>query len=1385
MLLTSLVLVPIIGILSIVINNKLSINNMKYIALTSSIINLFISLIIFILFDFSTNQFQFVQEYHNISYFDFYLGIDGLSIYFVLLTTIIIPISLLSNWKSIKNHVKSYIIIILLLESLLLLVFLVLDILLFYIFFESILPPLFILIGIFGSDNKIKASFYLFLYTLLGSLFLLLSILAMSSIMSATDFDTLFKKNFIYLTQVFLFYGIFIAFAVKTPTIFLNTWLLKAHVESPLGGSIILAAIVLKLSLYGILRLILPILPKAFMVYTYIIFLIGIITIIYASISTLRTIDVKELIAYSSVSHAAVYLIGIFSNSIQGVEGSITLGLGHGLVSPGLFIVAGGVLYDRFHTRLISFYKGMAQKLPLLALLFFILCLANCGAPLTLNFVGEFLSLYGVFERSSMLGVFASSSIVFSAAYTIYMYQRICFGGRYRLANEIAEDKIEEKEDNEEEYNFTSIVIHGEAYAIAMPKKPKIKEIQYPDLNHRESYVLITLCLLTILFGITPSSILDGLHYDTSSLIYFSYENANLAGFFSPIFIKSTSRVRTLQTLKGLMLVYCCVSYRCIEYIGSSITEYTVSRDWGLYHQGNASPQMEALVELHNNIMYYLVAILFAVGWIQAATYLNHNRADFIPFFVLFIKNPVYIITLFMGITQYIVVNFSYLNWGYDKAIVLLLLLFSAIYYIGLLIEALKYRDYIKVYSYLYAILCVYLIILSLSPENIICLKDSTLKGSSLVFDHVRYYHIVSWYLGLSMFSIGLYRSNTNKIGIVDNIIGIFNTIKKTPLKLVIFILGLFAISLLYNLLGFSVITKDYWTFLITIISKILIIKLTVSLILGILTKDEKVFYNNISFSSLFILSLIPTTLIYYFLVLPNLLVFKLYILHHIYKAVPLEILSNIDIRTFFIYIFNKLGRLFTNFNFSKVIGDIFSKWGSILANPVPEVIKRQSFLPSILTFKYNLSEFYYDRWLTPRSHHMRVIIKAYQFWKSIPKMSDFVIKPLVIPSGNDNSIISIKGTLSSLFNQIYLYMKNPVNLSKLRNVLEFLSFNKLELQFQCNSVLSLSLLEDKGIDVQITHSNGKPQSLRFYFNDLKRDISFYPYSINKDNYLEMGDYKNKLLDIKKPELCNNNLRVYMYNQSNYSQRSLQGGNNYIPRNGLTRQGYDELHSHNTVADTISSMPPSVHVQISTTKPSHKNLIEFSSERLIFRPLLASDVTAYLAIYKPEATLYNGGTSSTQSQSQMETFLQHTREYFLERKLIHYAMVGIFLKKSDGTEGELIGDGGVFSLDNEHKWPELYYYLKKEFWNKGYATEFVKKFLDVWWSLPRENTGMRVQPITLGSSFYHQEVKERLVAEINRSNKASIKVAEKAGFEFCGYSGGEQKYGYWRYISPN
>ena len=480
-MLSLLVLIPLIGIIFLsFINDK---NNIiKITALTTSIINLITSLVIYILYDYSSIDYQFVEQITEINGINIYIGLDGISIYFVLLTTFITPLVILSNWYSITDNIKTYMVIILLLEMLLIFVFLVLNIFLFYIFFESTLIPLFLLIGIYGSYNKVRASFYLFLYTLLGSLFLLICILYIISLIGLPYFDTLFKTNLNYNTQLILFYGIFIAFAVKTPVIFLNNWLLKAHVESPLGGSIILAAIVLKLSLYGVFRLILPIIPKASINYTYIVYMICVITIIYASISTLRTIDIKELIAYSSVSHAAVYLLGVFSNTIQGLEGSIVLGLGHGFVSSGLFICVGGILYDRSHTRLISVYKGLAQIMPLFSIFFFILCLSNAGTPLSINFIGEFLSLYGSFERLPLLGIFACSSIILSAGYTIYMFNRISFGGNYSR------------------------------YLI----------VNLTDLTYREFLILSILVIITIIFGIYPLPILDGLNYSISGTLYIS-----------------------------------------------------------------------------------------------------------------------------------------------------------------------------------------------------------------------------------------------------------------------------------------------------------------------------------------------------------------------------------------------------------------------------------------------------------------------------------------------------------------------------------------------------------------------------------------------------------------------------------------------------------------------------------------------------------------------------------------------------------------------------------------------------------------------------------------------------------------------------------------------
>ena len=485
MFLPLLVLIPFLGtvILFLSHTNKGGTtsgqNPLKILSLNITVIISLTSLIIWFLMDNSSKHFQFIVEQYNVGHYDFYLGLDGLSIYFILLTTLITPISMISNWKSINEKTAYFLVIILLLEFALLLIYSVLDILMFYVFFESILAPLFILIGFFGSTDKLRASFYFFLYTFLGSLFMLLSIITVSSLTGCTDMDLIFFTNYAYLTQVFLFLGIFVAFAVKTPVIFLNSWLLKAHVESPLSGSVILAAIVLKLSLYGVFRLILPLVPKAFIFYTHVIFVICVITILYASFSTIRTIDVKELIAYSSVSHAAVYFAGILSNVKQGIQGGILLGLAHGFVSSGLFISGGGVLYDRSSTRTINYYGGLAQVMPIFSIVFFILCLGNCGAPLTLNFVGEFMSLYGIFERLPLAGILASSSIVLSAVYTIFMFNRIILGGKVKGW-----------------YNYLS------------------------DLNKREYSMLLVLAIFTIILGVYPSILLDSLHYVVSSLLF-------------------------------------------------------------------------------------------------------------------------------------------------------------------------------------------------------------------------------------------------------------------------------------------------------------------------------------------------------------------------------------------------------------------------------------------------------------------------------------------------------------------------------------------------------------------------------------------------------------------------------------------------------------------------------------------------------------------------------------------------------------------------------------------------------------------------------------------------------------------------------------------------
>lgn len=481
-MITSLLLVPIIGSLFLVPMNESTKENktkMKNIAITTSLINLFISIILWLNFDSSSTQYQFVGEFNHLSFFDFNLGVDGISLYFVLLTTFITPVALMSNYTNIEKNLKHFLIAFLLLETLQILTFVALDLLLFYIFFESVLPILFIIIIVYGSGtNKVRSALLLFLYTLLGSLPMLLSILSIQSIVGSTDFLFLSLLDINLDSQKILWLGFFIAFAIKTPMWPLTMWLPNAHAESNLAGSIILAATILKLATYGMLRILLTFLPDASNYFSPMVQTIAIITIMYASLATIVQQDTKKLIAYSSICHMGVAVLGIFSNTIIGIEGAILLGIGHGFVSPALFICVGGIIYERTGTRLIKYLKGLVLYMPLFTILFFVFTIANTAIPLSLNFVGEQLSLIGIWQVNPIVAALGGIGIVLSACYSIFLYNRISYG----------------------------------AYS------PHLKPLQ--DISRREFVLLISLLLPTVLLGIYPNIILDTLHTSTTQLLY-------------------------------------------------------------------------------------------------------------------------------------------------------------------------------------------------------------------------------------------------------------------------------------------------------------------------------------------------------------------------------------------------------------------------------------------------------------------------------------------------------------------------------------------------------------------------------------------------------------------------------------------------------------------------------------------------------------------------------------------------------------------------------------------------------------------------------------------------------------------------------------------------
>lgn len=479
-----LILVPILGALLLIpLDDSKEENRITalHIALGTCYVAILISLYLWIYFDSSCTTYQFVYEFHinNLSFFDFHLGLDGISLYFVLITTFLTPIAILSSYNSAKEDIKSYLICFLLLASLQLACFVTLDLLIFYIFFESVLPILVILIICYGSgENRERSGMMLFLYTLLGSLAMLLGILEYESLASTVDFLHITLLDVRLDTQKLIWLGFFIALSIKTPLWPVSRWLPLGHADSPLGGSIILAGTILKLATYGMLRILLTFLPDASYFFSPFVQTIAIITLIYASLSTIIQQDTKTLIAYSSICHMAVVVLGIFSNTIIGIEGAILLAIAHGFVSPALFICVGGIIYDRTGTRLIKYLKGLVQYMPLFTILFFVFSLANMATPLTLNFVGEQMSLIGIWNVNPFIAIFGASGIILSACYTIFLYNRISYG----------------------------------AYS------PHLKPVK--DISRIEFVSLITLLIPTLILGIYPNVVLNNLHISVSQLLY-------------------------------------------------------------------------------------------------------------------------------------------------------------------------------------------------------------------------------------------------------------------------------------------------------------------------------------------------------------------------------------------------------------------------------------------------------------------------------------------------------------------------------------------------------------------------------------------------------------------------------------------------------------------------------------------------------------------------------------------------------------------------------------------------------------------------------------------------------------------------------------------------
>ncbi|HEX2115155.1 MAG TPA: NADH-quinone oxidoreductase subunit M [Alphaproteobacteria bacterium] len=403
--------------------------NARAVALWTSLITFALSLLLWVDFDTANPGFQFVEKREWMTPFGitYHMGVDGISMLFVLLSTLLTPLCILASWEAIETRVKEYMIAFLVLETMMVGTFAALDLVLFYVFFEGVLIPMFLIIGIWGGGRRVYSAFKFFLYTLAGSVLMLVAILAMYFEAETTDIPTLLSYTFAPTMQKWLWLAFFASFAVKMPMWPVHTWLPDAHVDAPTAGSVILAGVLLKMGGYGFLRFSLPMFPDASAYFTPLVYVLSIVAIIYTSLVALAQEDMKKLIAYSSVAHMGYVTLGIFTGGVQGVEGAMFQMLSHGVVSGALFLCV-GVVYDRMHTREIARYGGLVYRMPAYAAVFMVFMLASVGLPGTSGFVGEFLVLMGAFQSNTWAALFATTGLILGAPYMLYLYRRVIFG---------------------------------------------------------------------------------------------------------------------------------------------------------------------------------------------------------------------------------------------------------------------------------------------------------------------------------------------------------------------------------------------------------------------------------------------------------------------------------------------------------------------------------------------------------------------------------------------------------------------------------------------------------------------------------------------------------------------------------------------------------------------------------------------------------------------------------------------------------------------------------------------------------------------------------------------------------------------------------------------